>query len=110
MKYLCNDSDHVFMVMLQDQLKERDIPIYVKNKYSANNMVPWNITCYSAELFVMDEDDFDHAKQIMDDLAKERHVGADSFSWVCPKCKERLEPQFNECWNCSYVRDSDTVE
>lgn len=21
--------------------------------------------------------------------------------WTCPKCGERIEPQFTECWNCA---------
>jgi hypothetical protein len=30
-------------------------------------------------------------------------------SWTCPKCGERLEPQFGECWSCGTTRviDSD---
>jgi hypothetical protein len=22
-------------------------------------------------------------------------------AWICPRCGERIEPQFSECWNCS---------
>ena len=27
-------------------------------------------------------------------------------AWQCPNCRHTLEPQFNECWDCGYVRGS----
>ncbi|MGA1462821.1 MAG: DUF2007 domain-containing protein [Steroidobacteraceae bacterium] len=27
-------------------------------------------------------------------------VGADGEPWNCPRCGERIEPQFGECWQC----------
>ena len=105
MKYLCNDSDRVFMAMLKDELEASHIQVYVKNQYSANSMVPWNITCYSAELYVVDEDDLELAEQKMHKLARDRDDLDASFAWGCPKCGEMLEPQFNECWKCGYLRE-----
>ena len=64
-----------------------------------------NISCYSAELFVVEADDYDKAQSIMTELADEHDDVSQSFTWGCPKCGETLEPQFNECWKCSYVRE-----
>ncbi len=28
-------------------------------------------------------------------------------SWACPRCSERVEPQFDRCWSCGTARATD---
>ena len=48
------------------------------------------------------EEDAERASQIIDTSF------ADNVSpqgnWICQKCKEKLEAQFTECWNCGTTR------
>jgi hypothetical protein len=30
----------------------------------------------------------------------------ETSAWQCPNCRHALEPQFDECWDCGYVRGS----
>jgi hypothetical protein len=30
--------------------------------------------------------------------------------WKCPGCGEKIEPQFDACWNCGASRDEDPAE
>tara|TARA_B110000305_G_C19174984_1_gene509192 strand:+ start:155 stop:673 length:519 start_codon:yes stop_codon:yes gene_type:complete len=34
-------------------------------------------------------------------VIKENNVDADSNNWVCDKCHEKIDGNFDSCWNCS---------
>jgi hypothetical protein len=49
------------------------------------------------ELWVVNDLDYDRAKQLIDvDIADESPMA----SWKCRKCGEQNEGQFAACWNC----------
>ncbi len=49
------------------------------------------------ELWVVNDLDFDRAKQLIDGTALDE---SPSDPWRCPKCQEENEGQFAACWNC----------
>jgi hypothetical protein len=53
------------------------------------------------ELWVA-ELDFDRAQELID-LELHSH-GIEEPEWTCPGCGERVEGQFNECWQCGRAR------
>ena len=52
------------------------------------------------EVWILDEDQFAQARQLLDDL---RH--APQRRWVCRSCQELVEGAFEQCWNCGAVMD-----
>jgi hypothetical protein len=50
------------------------------------------------ELWVINELDYDRAKQLIDAAISDE---SPQRSWKCRKCGEENEGQFAACWNCS---------
>ena len=49
------------------------------------------------ELWIVNELDFDRAKQLIDGAAEDE---SPSRPWRCKRCGEENEGQFAVCWNC----------
>ena len=51
-----------------------------------------------AELWVVDPSNLEEAQRLVDEALEP----ADSAQpeWKCPRCKEVIDGQFGECWNC----------
>jgi hypothetical protein len=49
------------------------------------------------ELWVVNDIEFDRAKQLIDDAITEESPKA---HWKCRNCGEENEGQFAACWNC----------
>lgn len=50
------------------------------------------------ELWLVDERDALRAKGLIDNELRPLET---RDPWVCPKCGEKIEGQFSECWRCS---------
>ena len=50
---------------------------------------------------IINEVDFDKAKNVLVEMKPEKVTGE---PWVCSKCKETHEPQFEICWNCGSAK------
>jgi len=99
--------DHLKLV-----LDSEGIFCVVRNRHlsSAAGRLPPN-ECWT-ELWVTDEE-YSRAETIVEH-ALER-TGTGEKSWVCARCGEKLEAQFEACWKCCTTRGaldigSDTVE
>jgi len=53
------------------------------------------------ELWLLDESMDDQARQIVEQTPLELPTGS---PWTCPECREDVESQFSECWNCGFER------
>lgn len=53
------------------------------------------------ELWVEREIDHERAERLVAEALADPPEGG---GWTCPKCREVLEPQFGECWNCGSAR------
>jgi Putative prokaryotic signal transducing protein len=51
------------------------------------------------ELWIAHEGDALRARALLDE--ERRKSGESRPSWICARCGERLEGQFNECWRCA---------
>ncbi len=51
------------------------------------------------EIWIMDNDQFDRARQVLRDLQNLPHR-----RWHCPRCAELVEGPFEQCWNCGTDR------
>ena len=97
MKRLFVSADALLVGYLRTVLEQHHIPCLVKNAYllgAAGELPPTE--CWP-ELWVEDDDDFALAQRL---LAGVLEAETTARSWQCPRCGERLEPQFAQCWNC----------
>jgi len=47
------------------------------------------------EVWVVDDEQLDAARTLLAELR-----GAPHRHWVCPRCHERVDGPFEQCWNC----------
>lgn len=90
---------------MRSVLAERGIGVFVRNPTNSG-LVAGELTPVVAppELWVMAEGDQDAAERLVKRTLEDmRPVSTDS--WVCPKCGEHLEAQFEVCWSCGQPRD-----
>lgn len=99
MKKLHVTSNRVLLFLLKSRLEEKGINCLIKNQeyagQAAGDLPP---SAVMPELWVMNDDDYDVAMELVrDELA---HQSQTKQPWICPKCKEKLEGQFDICWKC----------
>jgi hypothetical protein len=59
------------------------------------------IECWP-ELWITHDDQYTRARELVEaTLDADAHNGQ---SWQCPHCRELLEGQFAQCWNCGQMR------
>jgi len=86
---------------IKDILQEEGINCMIKNLNLAGALgeLP-PIECWP-EVWILEDDDYDRASSIVEDLIKE----SDEYrtSWLC-QCGEKIEGQFTDCWKCGTTR------
>lgn len=87
---------------LQVWLESCGIHSELRNEHLAALRGITGITELWPELYVNDAE-YEDAQQAFAKWRQQTEaVGGES--WVCSKCKEVIEPQFTECWNCGSAR------
>ena len=86
---------------IKDILQEEGINCMIKNLNLAGALgeIP-PIECWP-EVWILEDEDYDRASGIVEDLLKESTKYR--TSWVC-HCGEKIEGQFTNCWNCGTAR------
>lgn len=52
-------------------------------------------------VWVVADTDFELAQELVSALSRGQAIAdSQSDSWCCPKCREQIEVQFTECWQC----------
>lgn len=95
MKKIKSSQNITLINFYKEILEANNIATVIKNYYltggvgdlPANEVVP--------ELWVIDDDQYDAAKAL---LKSEK-----GSAWQC-KCGEKIEGQFEQCWNCGGLR------
>ncbi len=52
------------------------------------------------------EEDADRAAEILTMFKSNTPPPPTALPWTCPNCREAIEPQFTQCWNCNTPRPS----
>lgn len=96
MQKLFSHDDRFLVQQVRSELDIANIPYLVKNEYAGGAMgeLPWQET--QMELWLLDEQWFHKASQIVKALTPERN----SESWKCEQCGEVNDGQFSICWQC----------
>jgi hypothetical protein len=78
-------------------LEAAGIRVLVRNQYLSSAMGELPPAECEAQLWVLDEQDFDKAREV---LSAQSPPGPD---WICG-CGESLGAQFSQCWRCGAHR------
>ncbi len=83
---------------LRNVLESAGIPCVVRNDRLAGVVgeIPF-VECWP-ELWVKDPGQALRARGLIDEALHPHPTGR---PWTCPRCGERLEAQFAECWRCA---------
>jgi hypothetical protein len=105
MKYLIQANSIVEgaeLHLLKSMLERTRIACTIRNENLAGGMgeIPF-FECYP-ELWIIDEQDYDKAKEIVSSWRQA--AGAKGAVWVCPDCDELIDGQFTACWQCGVER------
>lgn len=101
MKRVYTDADPVRAGYVASLVESAGIACTVRNRYLGGGAgeLPLN-ECWP-EVWVLDEADAARALRIVHSALEPR----EGESWVCGGCGERLEPQFELCWQCGAPRE-----
>lgn len=105
MKRIYTTRDTVLLEYVRSAMAERGIAVFVRNP-SNSGLAAGELTpaVTPPELWVADEADVGAAERLLKNtLESLKPVSTDP--WVCPKCGEHLEPQFEVCWACGHARE-----
>ena len=98
MKRVYAEPAPIFIHQLKDLLEEKGIVAIIKNEFLSGGVGELPPTEVWPELWVMSKDDEEPAKRIVDQFIQCSQEKPQN--WVCGKCGQNIEGQFNICWNC----------
>jgi Putative prokaryotic signal transducing protein len=103
MKFLCSASPMnggLSNEMFKSLLEEAGIPSLIR--YEKLSVAAGEVPFVPPELWILNDEDYDRAKEIVDAVQKAKIEPHDP--WVCPGCGETIEGQFTSCWQCGRER------
>ncbi|MDF1759761.1 MAG: DUF2007 domain-containing protein [Coxiellaceae bacterium] len=103
MKKIYQTENRVTLNVLKDTLESSGIACLIKNEYppAAGEITP--IVAWP-EIWIMNNDDEAKANEIIAAIPSNESVP--TGYWLCSKCNEKVENNFNICWNCQTSQDS----
>ena len=84
--------------MLKGLLDEVKIRCMIRNEYLSSAMGEMPFLETSPELWILKDEDYPRARQIIETWRTTRIEIKDS--WTCGHCGEIIEGQFTSCWQC----------
>ncbi len=98
MKRLYTDQNSLMVGNIKNILEGHEIKCVIKNFMLVGSVGELPPTVCATELWVVDDNKYDQAKEILKDIFSE---GKDKApKWKCANCGEMIEGQFTDCWNC----------
>lgn len=97
MKKLTTSESLVTINHFKNLLASEGIPSRIKNEHLGSIVGEMPFVEVWPELWVVNDLDFDRAKQLIDAAISDE---SPRESWRCRKCGEENEGQFAACWNC----------
>jgi len=81
-------------------LEAEGIASVIRNEHLGSILGDIPFTETWPQLWVVNDLDYDRAKQLVSDDAIDE---SPRQNWRCPNCKEENEGQFAACWNCGHA-------
>ena len=82
----------------EDILTQDGIPCTIKNKRGTSLAGEVPFAEVFPELWVINDEDFSKAKELLDDWVKAGTSGGST--WQCQSCGEQHSSEFTSCWKC----------
>ncbi|WP_154224320.1 DUF2007 domain-containing protein [Marinicella rhabdoformis] len=94
-------SEHITELMpLKTALELENIDCFIKNEFNGGGLGEIPFTETWPELWIKNESDKAKALSIIESFSTTSEAMAD---WDCPECHERIEREFQLCWQCGHV-------
>lgn len=93
--------------LLRDLLEERGISAVVLGDYLSNATGALPLGSSAFPRVWVNEEDLPRARAIVAEFEQRSAnllPATDNEPWVCPKCRETVDGQFTDCWNCQAPR------
>ena len=90
--FTCGDSAEV--ELMEELMEKEGIACTVQTPIPFTDSFP--------ELWVLNDDDAPKAKALLEGRAKPESPPGPA--WICNRCGEAIEAQFNACWKCGTAR------
>jgi hypothetical protein len=97
--YQCANS--IELATFKDVMARNDINIFVKNEFIAGAIGELPFTEAWPEIWVLDHQDEDKAKQLCQQT--EQEIQAPQQDWLCNNCGETNNSSFEYCWQCEQL-------
>lgn len=97
MKKVYSSEDRMLVGYVQGILESNGIHCFMKNENLAGAVGELPPNEVWPEVWVMHEHEVERAERIIKDLLVDQ---TDASNWCCPNCREIIEGQFGQCWNC----------
>ncbi len=97
MKKLTSSESIITINHYKNLLESEGIPSSIKNEHLGSIIGEMPFVEVWPQLWVINDLDFDRAKQLIDSAIADESPQA---SWQCRQCGEENEGQFSACWNC----------
>ena len=96
MKKLFTHENRMIVYNLRNLLQSEGIVTHVVNEFAGGGAGDLPTFDTWPELWLEDEEQFDRASAIVDQM--QQPTGGDA--WFCRGCREKNEASFQICWNC----------
>jgi ferredoxin-thioredoxin reductase catalytic subunit len=97
---LVSSFDTVYLSHIENLLSQLGIPVEKRNFLIAGGAGELPFIDVIPELWVP-VDRYGQALGVVQSLSTQDNEG-DDRPWPCPRCYERIEAQFVQCWRCGY--------
>ena len=102
MKQVYSARDEVDAELTKNALVDAGIEAVVQGGPLSNVLGAIPVSAETLPSVWVRDDDADSAARVVEAL---KHPPAPQGEpWTCPKCGEKVEPQFTACWNCGTER------
>ncbi|HEX6993588.1 MAG TPA: DUF2007 domain-containing protein [Gammaproteobacteria bacterium] len=85
-------------VLVRDALVHGGVEVTIQNEHSGRSAVPGFRP--PAEIWVLRDDDYGTARQIVVDTIAALDSRSDAEPWACSRCGEENPQSFDICWSC----------
>lgn len=90
-------------ILVRDALVRHGIAVTIQNEHSGRSAVP--AFRAPAEIWLIDDNDYEKARQIVVDTLATLDSKSDGGQWVCSNCGEENPGSFELCWSCGRERN-----
>ncbi len=103
MKLVCENESRALIYSVKNRLELEKIDCHIKNEFSSSTGgAELGISNTILELWVVNDDDFDKARLIIETQLTN---SANKSDWTCSKCNEENDGSFESCWKCQVNRE-----